>query len=470
MSNQTMSTAAVPLVKTGVPELDTILGGGFTPNRVYLIEGTPGSGKTTFALQFLMQGRDNGEKGLYVTFSETKDELIAAAVSHGWDLDGIEIFELGPLEIGMDLDDQYTMFQPAEVELNILTTAILAEVERASPVRIVFDSLSEMQLLSQGALRFRHQILALRQFFASRQCTVLMTDDRTLEVRDLQLQSLAHGVIQLEQLAPEYGADRRRLRVIKMRGGTYAGGFHDFIIERGGSVVFPRLVAADHPRRFQGGQLKSGVKGIDELLGGGIDRGTSVLLLGPAGVGKSTLGLQYAITAVANGDRAELFTFDESLATLLKRAAGLGMPVEEHIESGLLKVHPVDPAELSPGEFDCIVRAFVDRPDGLAGAKIVIIDSLNGYLNAMPEERFLLIQLHELLTYLGHQGVVTFLVVAQHGILVASMQAPLVTSYLADSVILFRYLEAHWGGQAGHLGPQEAKRQARADDSRISVG
>jgi len=429
-------------VRTGIPELDHILQGGLTPNRLYLVEGTPGSGKTTLALQYLIEGRRCGEKGLYVTLSETRDELIAAARSHGWSLDGIEVFELVAPEEELEPENQYTMFQPPEMELTITTKAVLSEVERLRPNRIVFDSLSEMRLLAQSPLRFRRQVLALKQYFTGKKCTVLLLDDKTSEAQDLQLQSIAHGVISLEQLAPEYGTERRRLRIIKMRGRQYQGGYHDFVISRGRTDVFPRLVASDHNRGFARGQLKSGIKAVDDLLGGGIELGTSMLLLGPAGVGKSTLGIQYARNAALQGDRAVVFTFDESLETMLQRMSGLGSPLEELIESGLLRVLPIDPAELSPGEFADIIRRAVEPPDGSPGAKVVLIDSLNGYLNAMPEERFLSSQLHELLTYLGHQGVVTFLIVAQHGVLGSGMHAAVDTSYLADSVILFRYFEA----------------------------
>lgn len=442
MSDDPSGDDVADLVSTGVPELDNILGGGLTSGRVYLIEGTPGSGKTTLALQFLMRGRAEGDPVLYVTLSETKAELLASADSHGWSLEGVEIFELVAQESELDPDNQFTMFQPSEVELGVTTKAVLAEVERINPTRVVFDSLSEMRLLAQSALRFRRQVLALKQFFAGRGCTVVLLDDKTSESDDLQLQSIAHGVITLEQLSPEYGAERRRLRVVKMRGKKYKGGYHDFSIERGRTEVYPRLVAAEHLRRFDRGQLKSGIAELDELVGGGIELGTSVLLLGPSGVGKSSLALQYARTAAQAGDRAALFAFDESLATLLQRMSGLGMPLEGFIDSGLLRYQSVDPAELSPGEFAHAVRRSVEPSDGGPGAKVVVIDSLNGYLNAMPDERFLSIQLHELLTYLGHRGVVTFLVVAQHGVLGAAMQTPLDTSYLADSVILFRYFEA----------------------------
>ena len=431
-----------PPVSTGVAALDDILLGGLTPNRVYLVEGTPGSGKTTLALQFLMAGRDRGERGLYVTLSETRDELLAASRSHGWSLDGIDIFELVTPETELEPDNQFTMFQPSEVELSVTTRAVLAEVERTGPTRVVFDSLSEMRLLAQHALRFRRQVLALKQFFTGRRCTVLLLDDKTSETNDLQLQSIAHGVISLEQLSPEYGAERRRLRIIKMRGRKYQGGYHDFTIAHGRTDVFPRLVAAEHRGSFDRGQLPSGIPAIDAMLGGGIESGTSVLLLGPAGVGKSSLAIQYARAAVERGHRAAIFSFDESMETMHQRMDGLGLPIGRCIEAGSLDIQMVDPAELSPGEFAHAVRRVVERTDGQPGATVVVIDSLNGYLNAMPEERFLSIQLHELLTYLGHQGVVTFLVVAQHGVLGAAMLTPLDTSYLADSVVLFRYFES----------------------------
>jgi circadian clock protein KaiC len=425
------------IVATGVDGLDDILGGGLPPNRLYLIEGNPGSGKTTLALQFLLEGQRHGERGLYVTLSETKDELHAVAHSHGWSLDEIAVCELIPSEDSLRPDTQPRMFHPSEVELSETTQAVLAEVERAKPTRVVFDSLSEMRLLAQNPLRYRRQILALKQFFIGRQCTVLLLDDRTSEETDLQLQSLAHGVVSLEHLAPEYGAERRRLRVMKMRGMWFRGGYHDFLIRRGGLAVFPRLVAAEHHRPFDRGAAPSGVAALDALLGGGLDRGTSALLMGPAGSGKSSIATQYVVAAAARGEKAAVFAFDESLGTLLARSAGLGMGLRAHLDAGRVRVQQVDPAELSPGEFAHAVRSAVEQ----GGARVVVIDSLNGYLNAMPEERFLTIQLHELLTYLGQQGVVTLLVVAQHG-LFGNMQAPVDTSYLADAVVLLRYFEA----------------------------
>jgi circadian clock protein KaiC len=441
MSDAPGDTNGHHLVTTGIAGLDDILGGGFTPHRVYLIEGNPGSGKTTLALQFLFEGRRLGEPGLYVTLSETKAELRDVARSHGWSLDGIALLELVAPEAELDPDNQYSMFQPSEVELGETTKAILAEVERAKPRRIVIDSLSEMRLLAQNPLRYRRQTLALKQFFIGRECTVFLLDDLTSETEDLQLQSIAHGVLSLEQLSPEYGAERRRLRVTKLRGQAYRGGCHDFTISRGGLDVFPRLIAAEHIHVQERGLLKSGNAELDALTGGGLQFGTSVVLLGPAGSGKSTTALQYARAAAARGERSAVFTFDERLETILERTAGLGMDISEDVEAGRILVRTVDAAELSPGEFTHRVRAAVQGGEDQPGAKVVVIDSLNGYLHAMPEERFLIAQLHELLAYLGHRGVVTFLVVAQHGLL-GSMQAPVDITYLADTVVLFRFFEA----------------------------
>jgi circadian clock protein KaiC len=429
------------LVATGVRGLDDILGGGLTGNRVYLVEGSPGSGKTTLALQYLFEGQRLGESGLYVTLSETKAELDAVAKSHGWSLDGITILELVAPESELELDNQYLMFQPSEVELGETTKAVLSEVERTKPRRVVIDSLSEIRLLAQSALRYRRQILALKRFFIGRECTVVLVDDKTSETEDLQLQSIAHGVVSLVQRSPEYGGERRRLRITKFRGRKYRGGYHDFVIARGGLDVFPRLVAAEHNHGQERGLLKSGNVALDALMGGGIHYGTSAVLLGPAGSGKSTLALQYARAAAARGERSAIFTFDERLETILERAAGLGMDISDDVESGRISIQPIDPAELSPGEFAHRVRTAAEGADGAAGAKVIVIDSLNGYIYAMPEERFLIAQLHELLTYLGHKGVVTLLLVAQHG-LVGSMLSPIDTTYIADAVVLFRYFEA----------------------------
>jgi circadian clock protein KaiC len=429
---------SAPLVATGIEGFDDVLEGGFTPNRLYLIEGDPGSGKTTLAIQFLLEGARLGERVLYVTLSETKEEIQGVADSHGWSLDGVTLCELIPSEESLLPDAQTRMFHPSEVELSETTKSVLAEVERTKPSRVVFDSLSEMRLLAQNPLRYRRQILALKQFFIGRNCTVLLLDDRTSDAADLQLQSLAHGVVMLEQLAPEYGAERRRLRVIKMRGKSYRGGYHDYSIVPGGLDVYPRLVASDHPGATAPDRMLSGVAALDRLLAGGLDRGTSTLLMGPAGSGKSSIAVHYTVAAAQRGEHAVLFTFDESRATLMARAAGMGMDLAPLQDKGLLRIQQVDPAELSPGELTHQILHAVDRD----GARVVVIDSLNGYLNAMPEERFLTIHLHELLTYLGQKGVVTFLVVAQHGLLGSAMQAPVDASYLADTVILLRYFEA----------------------------
>lgn len=432
------ANADATAVAAGIPGLDNILGGGFTPNRIYLVEGDPGSGKTTLALQYLLEGRRRGESGMYVSLSETKEELDGVARSHGWTLEGIHCHELLPSDESLLPDAQSRLFHPSEVELSDTTRAILGEVERRKPSRVVFDSLSEMRLLAQHPLRYRRQVLALKQFFIGRECTVLLLDDRTSADNDLQLHSLAHGVISLEHVAQEYGAERRRLRVMKMRGRPFRGGFHDFIIRSGGLDVFPRLVAAEHHRLFDGEPLKSGVPELDKLAGGGLHRGTSTLLMGPAGTGKSTIATQYAVCAAERGERSVLFAFDESVATLITRSEGLGIPLKKHIDAQRIRVQQVDPGELSPGEFIYGIRRAVEQD----GARVVVIDSLNGYLNAMPEERYLTIQLHEMLSYLGQQGVVTLMVMAQRGLLGAGMQTPVDASYLADTVIALRYFEA----------------------------
>ncbi len=422
---------------TGVEGLDDILSGGLTRNRLYLVEGDPGAGKTTLALKFLLEGVELGERVLYVTLSETKSELEAVARSHGWSLDALEIFELIPTEEALSLDTQTTMFHPSEVELTETTRTVLAQVERARPHRVVFDSLSEMRLLAQNSLRYRRQILALKQFFIGRECTVILLDDRTSDGHDLQLQSIAHGVITLEHLAPEFGAERRRLRVVKFRGTSFRGGYHDFKIERGGLVIYPRLVASEHRKAYARETVASGLPALDSLLKGGLGRGTSTLLMGPAGSGKSSLATQYASAAAGRGENAALFIFDESIETLMERSHGLGIDIADHAEQGTVMVRQVDPAELSPGEFAFLIRQAVEKD----GARLVVIDSLNGYLNAMPEERFLTIQLHEILTYLGQQGVTTILIVAQHGLIGTVMKSPVDTTYLADTVLLLRYYE-----------------------------
>lgn len=427
--------------KTGVAGLDEVLCGGLPACRTYLIEGYPGSGKTTLAMQFLLEGVKQGESCLYVTLSESKEELDTAAHNHGWNLDKIRIVELVESEDALQTDNQLSMFQPSELELGATMNSILQAIEEAKPTRVVIDSLSDFRLLAQSSLHYRRQILALKQFFSGRNCTVLFLDDRTGDRSDLQLHSIVHGVLTLEQMAPEFGGDRRRLRIVKLRGRAYRGGYHDYIIEYGGLHVFPALVAGARQDGTSQGQLESGIPELDALVGGGFEYGASVLVAGPAGSGKSTLALQYAFTAAKRGERTMMIMFDERLETLVTRALSIGMDIRPMIDKGLLTFKQVDPAELSPGQLAQIICAAANGSDGGPPVRMLVIDSLNGYLNAMPEERFLIIQLHDLLTYLGHRGIVTFLIIAQHG-LIGQMQSPVDTTYLADAVLLMRYFEA----------------------------
>jgi circadian clock protein KaiC len=432
------TTTNGPLANTGIAGLDDILGGGFTPNRLYLLEGMPGSGKTTLALQFLLEGARKGEPVLYVTLSETQEEIRSVADSHGWDLKGVTIRELVPSEDTLDPAEQYTVFHPSEVELSDTTKKILEDVNSLKPTRVVFDSLSELRLLAGNALRYRRQILALKQFFAGRRCTVFLLDDLTSAEHDLQVQSIAHGALMLEHTMPAFGGMRRRLRVTKYRGSDFRGGYHDYAIRRGGLEVYPRLVAAEHRRESSRERLRSDLAGLDKLLGGGLERGTSTLIQGAAGTGKSTISSLFCTRAAERGERSALFIFDESVNTLYSRTQGLGINLKTHVDAGRVIVRQVDPAELSPGEFVHSIRRVVEEE----GARIVVIDSLNGYLNSMPDEKFLIIQLHELLTYLGQQGVATVLVAAQHGLMGSQMSGPIDASYLADAVMLLRYFEA----------------------------
>lgn len=428
----------VELLPTGIAGLDDILGGGLARNHLYLIEGDPGTGKTTIAMQFLMEGARRGQKGLYITLSESYSELIEIAESHGWSLDDIETFELVPDETHLQPETQYTVFTPSEIELTDTTSAILAEVDRIQPARVVLDSLSEMRLLARDSLRYRRQILGLKHYFSGRKCTVLLLDDRTADGNDMQLQSIAHGVIMLESVEREYGIKRRRLEVTKLRGSPFREGYHDYSIQRGGVEVFPRLVASEHLLTFVPTQLKSDIDALDTLLGGGLDSGTSTLLMGPAGCGKSTLAVRYAVSAVEQGGTAALFAFDETLATLVIRAKGLGLDLRKHVDTENLLLRQVDAAELSPGQLFHEIRHLVENRD----LKLLIIDSLNGLLNAMPGEKFLAMQLHELLAYLAQKGVATLMTLAQHGFVGTNIDTPVDVSYLADSVLLFRYFEA----------------------------
>lgn len=421
---------------SGIAGLDTVLGGGFTPNRLYLIEGVPGSGKTTLALQFLLEGVQRGEPVLYVTLSETEEELREIAASHGWSLEGVTIHELAPPHDSLDPESHYTMFHPSEVELGDTTKRILERVQDLRPTRMVFDSLAELRLLAGSPLRYRRQVLALKQYFVGQRCTVLLLDDCAAAEHGLHVHTLVHGTVSLGQMNPEYGGDRRRLRVTKFRGRRFSSGYHDYQIETGGLRVYPRLVAAQYRRDVEQGAVSTGSGELDLLLGDGLHRGTSTLLIGAAGTGKSSLATTCAVTAAERGERAAIFTFDETVRSFMTRSRGIGLDVERHLQDGRLTVESIDPAELSPGEFTHRIRDVVEK----GGVSTVVIDSLNGYLSAMPEERFVLVQLHELLAFLAHRGVVTLLISAQQG-LIGQMQSPLDVSYLADSVILLRYFE-----------------------------
>jgi len=422
---------------TGIEGFDHILMGGFPRNRVYLLQGDPGVGKTTMGLQFLLEGARAGEQCLYITLSETIAELHEVARSHGWSLDSIALYEQLVGEEALE-EEETTVFYPAEVELGETIHGMLAEVNRVKPDRVVVDSLSEIRLLAQTSLRYRKQILALKQFFASRKCTVLFLDDRTAETQDMQLQSVPHGVIELERYTPLYGAARRRLQALKVRGLNFRDGYHDFSIRTGGIIVYPRLVAAEHRQRVAQVQIASGLKNLDQMLGGGIDRGTSTLILGPAGSGKSALSTQYAIAAARRGERAAMFIFEESMSSLFHRSKSIGFELDKYVDEGLITISQIDPAQLQPGEFAHLVRDSVER-DHIG---VLVLDSVNGYLNAVPEERFLLLHLHELLSYLGQNNVASILVFAQHGLIGANMASSVDLSYLADCVLLLRYYEA----------------------------
>ena len=433
-----MNKPSPPRIKTGVPGLDFILGGGLPSDRLYLVEGNPGTGKTTLALRFLMTGSALGEPTLYITLAETADELRSVALSHDWSLEGIDVVELLPPDAVLRPESQYTVFHPAEVELDQSTRQIYERVAATNPTRVVIDSLSEMRILSQDALRLRRQVLALKHFFLGRGCTVLLLDDVRSQDSELQFASIAHGVITLEQMALEYGAERRRLRVLKLRGQRFRGGFHDFTIQTGGIVAYPRLVAAEHEIVPAEGFLSSGNTEFDQLIGGGPDRGTSTLLVGPAGVGKSVLCTQYAVAAAERGEKVATYLFDERMRTFMARAKGLGMRLDAAIASGNLNVQQIDPAEISPGQFAHEVCRSVETH----GTSLVIIDSLSGYMNAMPGEQLLSIHLHELLSYLTQRGVTTLLTLAQHGPFAHSSSQGAEISYLTDGIVLLRYFEA----------------------------
>jgi circadian clock protein KaiC len=428
------------LAQSGIVGLDEILRGGFARGHAYLVEGVPGSGKTTLAMQFAMEGARNGEPTLYITLSETCQDLHDTAASHGWSLDGIECLEvLMAGELG-EQDAGPLMYHPAEIELGETLKTIKEAIERAKPSRVVIDSLTEIRLQAQTTLRYRREVLALRQFFRQHGCTALLLDELREE---MTAQSVVFGIVEMHRHAPEFGPARRRIQVAKFRGVKFWEGYHDYIIERGGVQVFPRLVAADHRQTGERRVLSSGLEGLDILLGGGLPSGSTTLLIGPAGTGKSSTATQIARCAMQNGDRAAVFTFDETLESYMTRSAGLGMEVEPFLQDGRLAVQQIDPGELSPGQFAQAIRHAVEAQQ----ARVLIIDSLNGYMNAMPSEKYLIVQLHELATYLNQKGIVTLLVMSQAG-LVHAAESPFDTSYLTDNVILFRLFEA--AGEVRH--------------------
>jgi circadian clock protein KaiC len=428
-----------PRVNTGCSGLDNILGGGLPRGRLYLVEGDPGAGKTTLAMQFTRDGVSKGERALYITLSESRADLIHSAESHGMSLDGIEIVELLPNENDLLPEQQYTVFHPAEVELNDRMQRIVKELQRVRPDRLVIDALSELRMLAKDPLRYRRQILSLKDFTAEQECTVILLDDRSSREPDLQLHSIVHGVISMDRVPREYGRTRRQIEIVKLRGSPYREGLHDYAIATGGVLVFPRLVAADSRAEHSSEVVSSGIAELDALTGGGLDRGTSTLLIGPAGTGKTTMAVQWLATAAARGECCTLLAFEESPHTLLTRAKGLGIDIRQHVADGTIAIERIDPAEMSPGELVAKVQEHVEQKD----VRMIVLDSLNGYLQSMPGEKFLPIYLHELLSYLGNRGVVTILILAQAGMIGSSLQAAVDVSYLADSILLLRYFESH---------------------------
>ena len=459
---------------TGVAGLDDILHGGLPTGHVYLIEGDPGSGKTTLGIQFLLAGLVNDEPALYVTLAESREELQAVADSHGFDISKIEIFEVQPPELDQKGADQYTVFHPSEVELVDVMQSILTKLEKAKAGRIVFDSMSEIRMLARDPLRYRRQILSLKQFFVGRECTVLLLDDRTGDRTDTQLQSICHGAIRMEAQPRDFGPQRRQIQILKLRASQFRGGAHDYEIEQGGLQIFPRLISAEHrPENIDRSELPSGIAELDTLFGGGVSRGSTSLFMGPAGCGKSTIATKFLQSAADRGERGIMFACDETVETVLTRSRGLGIPLEKHCNKKTIQIQELHPADLSPGEFIAQVRSDVEEK----GCRVLIIDSLNGLLNAMQGEHAMMVQLHELLSYLNHMGVTTFMVMAQSGIVGTNMAAPIDVSYLADNVLLFRYFEAQGGVRQAisvlkrRSGPHERSiRELRLSPQKIEVG
>lgn len=464
-----------PRISTGISGLDTVLRGGLAPHRLYLVEGAPGSGKTTLALQFLLDGLSRGERGLYITLSETTEELNAVAASHGWTLDGLTLFELATAEEVLGASREQSVLHPWELELGGTIRLIQQEVESTGPARVVFDSLSELRLLAQDPLRYRRQVLALKQYFAGRKITVLLLDDLSTEngTRDAHLHSLCHGVVTLERVTPEFGPAMRRVEVQKLRGIDFVAGFHDLRLRHGGIDIFPRLIAADHHRPFFGEPVSSGVAELDALLAGGPLRGTCTLITGPAGSGKTTISLQYVYAACERGEACAIFEFDERIGTLLTRAQAMGFVLGPHLDSGRLTIEQVDPAQMSPGEFATRIRHAVEKQH----CRLVVIDSINGYMAAMPHTNQLILQLHELLSYMNQQGVATIVISPQSGLVGTMSTGALNVSYVADAVILTRFFEAdgrirkaisvikNRGG--GH---EDSIRELRIDPQGVRVG
>jgi circadian clock protein KaiC len=438
MSSVEEARPKAPRASTGIGGLDDVLRGGLPAHRLYVVEGDPGAGKTTLALQFLIEGVRLGQRVLYITLSETLEELRDVASSHGWSLDGIDLLELDSLSERLQEEASYTVYHPSDVELGETTKRIRAEVQKLNPERVALDSVSELKILSQTSVRYRREILGLKQFFSGKKCTVLVLDDRTSHEGEQQLQSIAHGVVRMERESREYGNTRRQIHIVKMRGVRFQDGRHDFVINTGGLEVYPRLSASAASTVEPDGLAISGSIELDALLCGGLDRGSSTLLLGPSGCGKSTLCSQYLLAALQRGEQVAAYLFEESRDTFMRRSEGFSMDFKPYLASEQFELKQMDIGELSPGEFATRVRRMVEDRK----ARLIVIDSLNGYLNGMPSERFLLIHMHALLTYLGQKGVVTLLTIAQHGMLGTTMQTPVDVSFLADTVILLRFFEA----------------------------